>query len=161
MKKILLSLLLIPMFAFQTNNTIIDLKEQGLNATIVNNTSFTDLPEVKPNKNNSKDYFEINIRFNGDASLEIARIPPQLTAQKAMAELNKMLKIKHEGFSIKAIKKGTDFLLTERKMEDEITYKAMYVTAQKGKNFLVSSNNANDLATCEQLLAMAKTLKLK
>lgn len=160
MKKLLSLLFVIPFLAFQTNNTSIDLKEYGLNATIINNTSFSESPEIKPSSANDDQFFELDIRFNSDAKIEIARIPAVLSTQKAMAELNKMVTQKHKGFSLKAIKKGANFLLTEKTTKEEITYKALYVTAQKGKNFLITTNDANDQKIAEQLLTMAKTLKL-
>lgn len=157
MKKILLSLVLLPLFAFAPDSKTIDLKDFGLNATIQNNTTFSEEPEVS-GKNEGK-YFEIKIRFNGDAKLEIEKIPKPMTAAKLMGQFRKMLTEKTKGVVIKKISGGTNDIMISRTRDGVTIYKGFFATSQKGKEIMVMTNDADDQATCKQLLDMAKTLK--
>jgi hypothetical protein len=158
MKKLILFLLVILLFAFAPDATTIDLKEFGLNATFQNTTSFADVPELS-GRNDDK-YFEITVRFNSDAKLELEKIPKPFTAAKMMGEFKKMLMQKTKGIVIKKISGGVNDILISRTRDGKTIYKGFFVTSQKKQDVLVMTNDVDELENCNQLLEMAKTLKM-
>lgn len=162
MRKYLFLFLFIPLVLFAQTNSTIQLKEYGLNWTLEKNAEYV-VKEITKEKSDLNT-LEIKIKFEDYSSLTITELRKPLTVPVYVNSFKKNLTIKHPEVKLKAIVNSENAILFERdyiSKDDErpTIYKCMFGIISKGKHYLVESDECETVEKCQQLLAMAKSIK--
>jgi hypothetical protein len=162
MKKFLFALLFLGKFVNaqdSQNNNIFSLQSVGLNAVMDTKGKFDS--EVSMESDDEAGMKMYKVKFNDGSKLDVAILKKPVTGAMMMKMVKDLAKKKQNGTSIKIISQGAKEVIIERSKEDKVIYKCFYITLQKGKEYMVSSDDLDNLQTAKDLLEVAKSFKLK
>jgi hypothetical protein len=152
----IVAMLCVPMALFAQDN-IVKLSNGKLNATLNTGGNFTNEPEVKVESEAGMTQWEVDF---GDRELEITGLVAPLTKAKVMQQLKKAAATKKEGLKIEIISQDASHMFFKRTRDGEVAYRFMYIATQKGKDYMINSDECDSVEECKKLLVVAKTFKV-
>jgi uncharacterized protein YjdB len=161
MKKILFALMFLGKFVNaqdSDNNNLFSLQSVGLNALLDTKGKFDS--EVSMESNDEAGMKIYKIKFNDGNKLQVSVLNKPMTGAVMMQTVKDLAKKKQNGATIKIISQNTKEVIIERTMGKAVIYKCYYITMQKGKEYLISSDEAHDLQTAKELMVVAKSFTL-
>jgi hypothetical protein len=161
MKKLAFAFLFITQIAIaqDASTNIISLQSLGLNAELDTKGKFDS--EVQMHADEEAGMKMYNLKFDDGNKLEITALKKPLTGAVMMKMAKDLAAKKQKNFTVKIIKQSTNELLIMRSTESKTIYKSMYVAKVKGKEYLISSDDVDDLQTAQDLLEVSKSFKVK
>lgn len=154
MKKLFFILLLSPFFTFAQNTTI-DLKSYGLNATLSN----PDNHEYTVKKDTDDGTTVYSVYFSED-KIKINDYPKPMTAKQVMDIYLSMPKTKSKSSSFKILEKGPNRIVMEADYSGSKRYTFFYSVAAKGKQIVIEGTSEKDLENCKMLQKIGESFKL-
>lgn len=154
MKNLFLLLLLSPFFT-QAQNTTIDLKSYGLNATLSNPDNY----EYTVTKSTEDGTTVYSISLNNNV-IKVNDYPKPITAKQIMNIYLGMPKTKSKSSTFKILDKGPNKMILEANYSGSVRYTFFYSVAAKGKQIVVEGTSKVDLETCKMLQKIGESFKL-
>jgi hypothetical protein len=143
------------------DNSIIELKDYGLNWTMQNKYAYK-VSEIQKDKSYMETP-EIKIRFEDHPSMTITELRKPMSVPLFLSQTKKVLAQKSKGVKLTAKVNQGNAVLIERDYtgdDDRATiYKFMYGVIIKGKHYLIESNECDTQKECEELLEIARSMK--
>jgi hypothetical protein len=139
-------------------NTV-DLSPYGLKATLKSNDAYGNTPKVSVDTNYKMVEYEVS--FTDDAEFTVTPLKKPMTAAMVMAEIRKASKSKPKnGAVVTTISTSATHSMFSRSRDGTTIYKFIWVTTQKGKEYMILSDDYDTADLCKQMFAIAKTFKL-
>lgn len=154
MKNLLFLLLLSPVFTWAQNTTI-NLKVHGLNATLINpdNYEYT----VKKSVDVGTTVYSISLN---DHKIKVNDLPKPVTTKELMNTYLSMPKTKSKSSTFKILEKKPNSFILEANYSGSIRYTFFYFVASKGKQIMVEGSSDGDLEVCKMLRQIGESFKM-